>query len=162
MGEMADLRPRAGPTEGVETARLSAAAREARAASAFRETVSTPIPAFPREYVRAAEGRAWRRAVPTASSIASSFVSTCTRCSSIAAWAPAPSRRSRQPKGVPREVVARLVPVLKKAHASKEFQDFMRNQGYGVAWMDPAESVARMEQAYAEFGRLMKAAGLAK
>jgi len=58
--------------------------------------------------------------------------------------------------------VARLVPVLKKAHASKEFQDFMRNQGYGVAWMDPAESVAHMEQAYAEFGRLMKAAGLAK
>jgi tripartite-type tricarboxylate transporter receptor subunit TctC len=66
------------------------------------------------------------------------------------------------PKGIPPEVTDRFVPVLKKAHSGKEFQDFMRNQGYGVAWMDPAESVAHMDKAYEEFGRVMKAAGLGK
>lgn len=66
------------------------------------------------------------------------------------------------PKGLPPEVTEKFMPVLKKAHQSKEFQEFMRNQGYGVAWMEPADSVAHMEKAYEEFGRVMKAAGLGK
>lgn len=66
------------------------------------------------------------------------------------------------PKGIPREVSDRLVPALQKAHASKEFQEFMTSRGFGVAWMGPVEASAFMEKSYQDFGRVMKAAGMIK
>lgn len=66
------------------------------------------------------------------------------------------------PKGVPQEVSDRFVPALQRAHASKEFQDFMRDRGFGATWMNPKDSTAYMEKAYAEFGRVMKASGMIK
>lgn len=66
------------------------------------------------------------------------------------------------PKGIPQDVGNRLVPALQKAHASKEFQDFMISRGFGVAWMGPAEAAAFMEKSYQDFGRVMKASGMIK
>ena len=66
------------------------------------------------------------------------------------------------PKGIPQDVSDRLVPALQRAHASQQFQDFMRDRGFGVAWMGPGEAAAHMEKSYEDFGRVMKASGMAK
>jgi tripartite-type tricarboxylate transporter receptor subunit TctC len=66
------------------------------------------------------------------------------------------------PKGIPQEVSDRLVPALQKAYASATFQDFMRDRGFGVTWMGPAEASAYMEKSYQDFGRVMKASGMIK
>jgi tripartite-type tricarboxylate transporter receptor subunit TctC len=66
------------------------------------------------------------------------------------------------PKGIPQEVSDRLVPALQKAHASQQFQDFMRDRGFGVAWMGPRDAAAYMEKSYEDFGRVIKASGITK
>ncbi len=66
------------------------------------------------------------------------------------------------PKGIPNDVMERLVPVLQKAHASQQFKDFMKDRGFGWAWMGPAESSAFMEKSYQNFGHVMKQAGMIK
>lgn len=53
-----------------------------------------------------------------------------------------------------------LVPALQKIHASDEVKGFMKERGFGWAWLGPKEAVDHMAKADAEFGRLMKDAGL--
>jgi tripartite-type tricarboxylate transporter receptor subunit TctC len=66
------------------------------------------------------------------------------------------------PKGLPQEVVDRLVPVLEKIHQSQEFRDFMAQRGFGVVWKGPAEFAELMAQRDAALGQVMKQLGLAK
>ena len=66
------------------------------------------------------------------------------------------------PAGIPADIREQMIAAVKKAHESQEFQDFMKNRGFGVAWMPGAEGTAFINKANDEFGRIMKEAGLAK
>lgn len=76
---------------------------------------------------------------------------------SVGAW-----RGIAGPRGLPADVVTRVVAALKKANESKEFRDFMSNRGFGVRWADPAGFAKFMAAGDAAMGTAMKAAGLAK
>ena len=52
----------------------------------------------------------------------------------LAAW-----RGIVAPKGLPKDISDRLLAALEKVHKSAEFNDFMKQRGFGVAWMPPAE-----------------------
>lgn len=66
------------------------------------------------------------------------------------------------PAGIPADITAKMTAAVKKAFDSTEFQDFMKNRGFGVAWIPNGEGTAFINKADAEFGRIMKEAGLAK
>ena len=66
------------------------------------------------------------------------------------------------PKGLPADVVAKLVPALKKSYESAGYKDFMNNRGFGMKWAEGDELVKFMDDADAKMGVAMKAAGLAK
>ena len=66
------------------------------------------------------------------------------------------------PKGLPKEVVDRLVPAVKKAYESKEYKEFMNGRGLGMVWRPAEEAYAFMKKSDDDFGKVMKEAGLAK
>ena len=66
------------------------------------------------------------------------------------------------PANIPADIRDQMIAAVKKAHESQEFQDFMKNRGFGVAWMPGAEGTAFINKANDEFGKIMKEAGLAK
>lgn len=66
------------------------------------------------------------------------------------------------PKGLPKEIVDVLVPVVKKAYESKEYKEFMDSRGLGMVWRAAADAAAFAEKSDADFGMVMKKAGLAK
>jgi tripartite-type tricarboxylate transporter receptor subunit TctC len=76
-------------------------------------------------------------------------------------WAILTWRGVLGPAGIPADIREKMVASLKKAHESEEFQDFMKNRGFGVAWMPTDEGKAFIDKANADFGRIMKEAGLA-
>ncbi len=66
------------------------------------------------------------------------------------------------PKGMPPEVRARLVDALEKAYNSQEYQDFMKERGFGLRWGGPEETTKVVADDDARLGAIMKEAGLAK
>jgi tripartite-type tricarboxylate transporter receptor subunit TctC len=66
------------------------------------------------------------------------------------------------PKGLPKDVSDRLLAALEKVHKSTEFNDFMKQRGFGVTWMPPAEFAAFMEKSSNDLGAVMKAVGIVK
>jgi tripartite-type tricarboxylate transporter receptor subunit TctC len=76
---------------------------------------------------------------------------------SVGAW-----RGIAGPKGLPADVAAKLTAELKKAYDSAEFQDFMRNRGFGTTWADPAAFAKFMDDGDKAMGTAMTAAGLKK
>jgi tripartite-type tricarboxylate transporter receptor subunit TctC len=76
---------------------------------------------------------------------------------SVGAW-----RGIAGPKGMPADVAAKLTAELKKAYDSAEFQDFMRNRGFGTTWADPASFAKYMDDGDKAMGTAMTAAGLKK
>jgi tripartite-type tricarboxylate transporter receptor subunit TctC len=76
---------------------------------------------------------------------------------SVGAW-----RGIAGPKGMPADVAARLTAELKKIFDSAEFQDFMRNRGFGMTWADPAGFARFMADGDKAMAGAMAAAGLAK
>lgn len=66
------------------------------------------------------------------------------------------------PKGLPREVTDKLVPLAKKVYDSKEFQDFMASRGFAVVYAPPQEFAAFMKARDESTGAVMKGLGLAK
>jgi tripartite-type tricarboxylate transporter receptor subunit TctC len=75
----------------------------------------------------------------------------------LAAW-----RGIVAPKGLPKDVSDRLLAALEKVHKSAEFNDFMKQRGFGVAWMPPVEFAAFMEKSSNDLGAVMKAVGIVK
>jgi tripartite-type tricarboxylate transporter receptor subunit TctC len=76
---------------------------------------------------------------------------------SVGAW-----RGIAGPKGMPADIAARLTAELKKAFDSTEFQDFMKNRGFGMTWADPAGFTQFMAAGDRAMATAMAAAGLAK
>jgi len=66
------------------------------------------------------------------------------------------------PAGIPEEVQAKVIPALKIAYESAEYQEFMENRGFGMVWRPADEAYAFMAQADEDLGRVMQEAGLAK
>jgi len=66
------------------------------------------------------------------------------------------------PRGLPKEVTDKLVPLAKKVYDSKEFQDFMASRGFATVYAPPEEFAAFMKARDESTGAVMKALGLAK
>jgi tripartite-type tricarboxylate transporter receptor subunit TctC len=66
------------------------------------------------------------------------------------------------PKNLPKEIEARLQAAVKKAYDSKEYQDFMKQRGFGLRWAAPADFARYMENSDAQLGQVMKSIGLTK
>ncbi|MGB3815157.1 MAG: tripartite tricarboxylate transporter substrate binding protein [Shinella sp.] len=66
------------------------------------------------------------------------------------------------PKDMPQEAVDKLGAALEKAYHSEEFQEFMKNRGFGLQWRNGADFAAFMSQADSVNGQLLKEIGLAQ
>ncbi len=66
------------------------------------------------------------------------------------------------PKGIPPEARDKLGAAIKKVAASKEYNEFMAKQGYGVIYAAPDDFAKFMAKSDAELGATMKAVGLVK
>ncbi len=77
-------------------------------------------------------------------------------------WAMAAWRGMAAPKGIPKDVEARLVEAIKKVYDSKDYKDFMASRGFGVIYLPPAEFATFMEKSSNDLGATMKAVGIVK
>lgn len=75
----------------------------------------------------------------------------------LAAW-----RGIVAPKGLSKDIADKLLAALEKVHKSAEFNDFMKQRGFGVMWAPSAEFAAFMEKSDKDLGAVMKAVGIAK
>jgi tripartite-type tricarboxylate transporter receptor subunit TctC len=66
------------------------------------------------------------------------------------------------PKDTPPEIVAVLEAAVKKIVDGAKFQEFMKNRGYGIYWLDSRAFADALVKADADNGKIMKAAGIAK
>jgi tripartite-type tricarboxylate transporter receptor subunit TctC len=66
------------------------------------------------------------------------------------------------PKGVPQEVIDVLEPAVKRAYESPEYKEFMDGRGLGMVYRNAKDAYAFVEKDDVAFGKVMKAAGLAK
>lgn len=66
------------------------------------------------------------------------------------------------PKGIPAEARDKLSAAIRKVAASKEYNEFMAKQGYGVVYAAPEEFAKHMAKSDAELGATMKAVGIVK
>jgi len=76
---------------------------------------------------------------------------------SVGAW-----RGIAGPRGMAPEAVAALVPALKRAFDSREFQEFMAARGFGTIYADPAGFATFMAEGDRAMGEAMRGAGLAR
>ncbi|MEX2519184.1 MAG: tripartite tricarboxylate transporter substrate binding protein [Paracoccaceae bacterium] len=77
-------------------------------------------------------------------------------------WAAAAWRGIAGPKGMPEDVVAKLVPAMEVVYNSAEFQEFMKGRGFGLVWRGGADYAKWMADDDAAMGTVMKAVGIAK
>jgi tripartite-type tricarboxylate transporter receptor subunit TctC len=75
----------------------------------------------------------------------------------VAAW-----RALVGPKGLPEDVKAKLVSAIETAYNSAEFQDFMKERGFGLLWSPAGEAEAFIGTSDKDSGTVMKEAGLAQ
>jgi tripartite-type tricarboxylate transporter receptor subunit TctC len=77
-------------------------------------------------------------------------------------WKMAAWRGMAAPKGLPKDVEAKLVAAVKAAYDSKEYKEFMASRGFGVVYLPPAEFATFMEKSTNDLGATMKAVGIVK
>jgi tripartite-type tricarboxylate transporter receptor subunit TctC len=77
-------------------------------------------------------------------------------------WTMAAWRGMAAPKGVAKDVEAKLVDAVKKAYDSADYKKFMADRGFGVIYMPPAEFAKFMEKSSNDLGATMKAVGIVK
>jgi tripartite-type tricarboxylate transporter receptor subunit TctC len=75
----------------------------------------------------------------------------------MAAW-----RGIAAPKGIPKDVEARLVAAVKSAYDSADYKKFMADRGFGVIYMPPGDFAKFMEKSSSDLGATMKAVGIVK
>jgi tripartite-type tricarboxylate transporter receptor subunit TctC len=66
------------------------------------------------------------------------------------------------PKGLPADIAQKYEAALKRVYDSKEFQNFMRDRGFGPVWLNATDFAAFMEKDDKEIGDILKDIGLAK
>ena len=77
-------------------------------------------------------------------------------------WTMAAWRGVLAPKGLPAPIQAKLAEAVRKAVASKDYNDFMLSRGLGVIYGGPDDMAKFMAKSDAEMGVTMKAVGLVK
>ncbi|MBK9607920.1 MAG: tripartite tricarboxylate transporter substrate binding protein [Betaproteobacteria bacterium] len=77
-------------------------------------------------------------------------------------WALAAWRGIAAPKGIPAEARDKLVAVVKKIAASKDYNDFMSSRGFGVIYAGPEDFAKYMAKSDTDLGATMKAVGIVK
>jgi tripartite-type tricarboxylate transporter receptor subunit TctC len=77
-------------------------------------------------------------------------------------WTMAAWRGMAAPKGIPKDVEAKLVDAVKRAYDSADYKKFMADRGFGVIYLPPTEFAKYMEQSSNELGATMKAVGIVK
>jgi tripartite-type tricarboxylate transporter receptor subunit TctC len=77
-------------------------------------------------------------------------------------WTMAAWRGMAAPKGIPKDVEARLVAAVKNAYDSADYKKFMADRGFGVIYMPPADFAKFMEKSSNDLGATMKAVGIVK
>jgi len=77
-------------------------------------------------------------------------------------WTMAAWRGMAAPKGLPPEARDKLAAAIKKVAASKEYNDFMAQRGFGVVYLAPDEFATFMKKSDEDLGATMKAVGIAK
>jgi tripartite-type tricarboxylate transporter receptor subunit TctC len=75
----------------------------------------------------------------------------------VAAW-----RALVGPEGLPDDVKQKLISAVETAYNSAEYQDFMKERGFGVMWQPAEEAERYIGAADEDFGKVMKEAGLAQ
>lgn len=75
-------------------------------------------------------------------------------------WASGTWRMLATPVGVSPDITKRLEAAVKKAYDSKEFQDFMKSNGFVTAWMDSAQAKAFHAAEDKAICEVMKTAGM--
>lgn len=75
----------------------------------------------------------------------------------VGAW-----RMVAGPKGVPQEVIDVLEPAIKRAYENPEYKKFMDGRGFGMVYRNAKDAYEFMKKDDVAFGKVMKAAGLAK
>src|SRR6266567_1850465 len=78
------------------------------------------------------------------------------------AWTMAAWRGIAAPKGIPSEARDKLVAAIKKIVASKEYNDFMTQRGFGVIYAGPDDYAKFMAKSDTDLGATMKAVGIVK
>lgn len=66
------------------------------------------------------------------------------------------------PKGTPQEVMDVLEPAIKRAYDNPEYKKFMDGRGFGMVYRNAKDAAAFAEKNDVDFGKVMKAAGIAK
>ncbi len=77
-------------------------------------------------------------------------------------WTMAAWRGIAAPKGLSAESRDKLVAAISKIAASKEYNDFMAQRGFGVIYQGPDDFARFMAKSDADLGATMKAVGIAK
>lgn len=77
-------------------------------------------------------------------------------------WTMAAWRGMAAPKGLPAEARDKLVAAIRKIAASKEYNDFMAQRGFGVIYLPPEEFATFMKKSDEDLGATMKAVGIVK
>jgi len=72
----------------------------------------------------------------------------------VAAW-----RGIAAPKGLPKDVEAKLVAAVKDVYDSTEYKDFMASRGFGLVYLPPARFATFMDKSSRDLGAMMKAVG---
>src|SRR6266566_10039940 len=78
------------------------------------------------------------------------------------AWTMAAWRGIAAPKGIPAEARDKLVAAIRKIVASKDYNEFMTQRGFGVIYATPEDFAKFMAKSDADLGATMKAVGIAK
>jgi tripartite-type tricarboxylate transporter receptor subunit TctC len=77
-------------------------------------------------------------------------------------WATGAWRGIAAPKGLPKDVQAKLEASVKKAYDSKEYKDFMQQRGFGTLWGNSDEFAKFMAKGDTDMKAVMTAVGIAK
>lgn len=77
-------------------------------------------------------------------------------------WTTAAWRTVAGPEGLPEDVQAKLAETMETVYNSDEFRDFMENRGFAMTWAGPEDLAEHYAEADENYGKVLKAVGLAK